>query len=145
MRPLDLVDQAIDLLLKHDMTGFAGLWAADGVLEFPFAGPGYPKRVEERDAIREYLRDYPDLLDVREVVAKTAHQTADPAVVVVEFTVAGIVVASGKPYELSYIAVITVEDGEIRHYRDYWSPLAAAEVLGGVDELTAAFTGGDRG
>ncbi len=69
------------------------------------------------------------------------HETADPAVVVVEFTVAGLVVATRKPYELSYVAVITVEDGEIRRYRDYWSPLAAAEVLGGVEELTAAFSG----
>jgi len=145
MRSLDLVDQGIDLLLKHDMTGFAGLWAEDGVLEFPFAGPGYPKRVEGRDAIREYLRDYPNLLDIREIVAKTVHETADPSVVVVELTVGGIVVASQKPYELSYIAVITVEDGEIRCYRDYWSPLAAAEALGGLDELTAAFTGGTRG
>jgi hypothetical protein len=41
--------------------------------------------------------------------------------------------------------VITVENGKIRSYRDYWSPLAAAEVLGGLDELTAAFTGGTRG
>ncbi|MGW4519655.1 nuclear transport factor 2 family protein [Amycolatopsis sp. NPDC004378] len=137
----DFVEHALDLLLKHDMTGFAGLWAEDGVLEFPFAGPGYPKRVEGGEAIREYLRDYPNLLDVREVVAKTVHETTDPAVVVCEFTVAGVVVASGKPYELSYVAVITVEDGEIRHYRDYWSPLAAAELLGGVDELTAAFGG----
>jgi ketosteroid isomerase-like protein len=141
MQPRDLVQQALDLLLEHDMTGFADLWAADGVLEFPFAAPGYPSRVEGRDAIREYLRDYPDLLDVREITAKTVHETADPAVVVVEMTVAGVVVASQKPYELSYIAVITVEDGEIRHYRDYWSPLAAAELLGGVDELTAAFSG----
>jgi ketosteroid isomerase-like protein len=141
MQPRDLVQQGLDLLLEHDMAGFAGLWTEDGVLEFPFAGPGYPKRVEGRDAIREYLRDYPNLLDIREVVTKTVHETADPAVVVVELTVAGVVVASQKPYELSYVAVITVEDGEIRHYRDYWSPLAAAEVLGGVDELTAAFGG----
>ncbi|WP_303247033.1 nuclear transport factor 2 family protein [Amycolatopsis sp. Hca4] len=137
----DFVEHALDLLLEHDMAGFAGLWAEDGVLEFPFAGPGYPKRVEGRDAIREYLRDYPNLLDIREITAKTVHETADPAVVVVELTVAGIVVASQKPYELSYVAVITVEDGEIRTYRDYWSPLAAAEILGGVDELTAAFGG----
>ncbi|WP_410640810.1 nuclear transport factor 2 family protein [Amycolatopsis sp. lyj-346] len=137
----EFAEHALDLLLKHDMAGFAGLWAEDGVLEFPFAGPGYPKRVEGRDAILEYLRDYPNLLDIREVTAKTVHETTDPSVVVVEFTVAGVVVASQRPYELSYIAVITVEDGEIRHYRDYWSPLAAAGVLGGVDELTAAFGG----
>ena len=141
MQPRELVEHALDLLLKHDMTGFAGLWAEDGVLEFPFAAPGYPKRLDGRDAVREYLRGYPDLLDVREVTAKTVHETTDPAVVVAEFTAAGVVVASQKPYELSYVAVITVANGEIRHYRDYWSPLAAAEILGGD---LAAF-GGDRG
>jgi ketosteroid isomerase-like protein len=145
MQPRELIEHALDLLLKHDMAGFAGLWAEDGVLEFPFAAPGYPPRVEGRDAIREYLRDYPNLLDIREVTAKTVHETADPGVVVVEMTVAGVVVATQKPYELSYIAVITFDGGEIRRYRDYWSPLAAAEVLGGVDELTVAFTGGGRG
>ncbi len=137
----DFVEHALELLLKHDMAGFAGLWAEDGVLEFPFAGPGYPKRVDGREAIREYLRDYPNVLDIREVTAKTVHETTDPAVVVVELTVAGVVVATQKPYELSYIAVITVENGQIRHYRDYWSPLAAAEVLGGGEALTAAFGG----
>ncbi|WP_328449552.1 MULTISPECIES: nuclear transport factor 2 family protein [unclassified Amycolatopsis] len=145
MQPRDLVEHALDLLLKHDMAGFAGLWAEDGVLEFPFAAPGYPARVEGREAIADYLRGYPDLLDVRAIAAKTVHETADPAVVVVEMTVAGVVVATRKPYELSYIAVLTVADGEIRHYRDYWSPLAAAELMGGVDELTAAFAGSDRG
>ncbi|SFW67914.1 nuclear transport factor 2 family protein [Amycolatopsis australiensis] len=145
MRPRDLVERGLALLLEHDMAGFAGLWAEDGVLEFPFAGPGYPPRVEGRDAIREYLRDYPNVLDVRAITAKTLHETADPAVIVGEFTVAGVVVATQQPYELSYVAVITVENGEIRHYRDYWSPLAAAEILGGADELLAAFTGGDRG
>jgi ketosteroid isomerase-like protein len=145
VEPRDLVEHALDLLLKHDMAGFAGLWAEDGVVEFPFAAAGYPPRVEGRDAIREYLRGYPDLLDVRAVTAKTVHETTAPGVVVAEFTVAGVVVASRKPYELSYVAVITVEDGRIRHYRDYWSPLAAAGLLGGVEQLTSAFTGGDRG
>jgi ketosteroid isomerase-like protein len=145
VRPSDLVEHALDLLLKHDMAGFAGLWAEDGVLEFPFAAAGYPARVEGREAIHEYLRGYPDLLDVRAITAKTVHETADPAVVVVEMTAAGVVVASRKPYELSYIAVLTVDGGEIRRYRDYWSPLAAAELMGGVEALTAAFAGSDRG
>ncbi|MEA5358197.1 nuclear transport factor 2 family protein [Amycolatopsis sp., V23-08] len=145
MRPSELVEHALDLLVKHDMAGFAGLWAEGGVLEFPFAAAGYPARVEGRDAIADYLRGYPDLLDIRAITAKTVHETADPAVVVVEMTAAGVVVATQKPYELSYIAVLTVEDGEIRRYRDYWSPLAAAELMGGVDELISAFAGSDRG
>jgi ketosteroid isomerase-like protein len=63
-------------------------------------------------------------------------------VVVAEFTLAGVAVATQRPYELAYIAVITVENGEIRHYRDYWSPAAAAEILG---DLSVVPAGSDRG
>ncbi|MDF3287899.1 nuclear transport factor 2 family protein [Streptomyces silvisoli] len=138
--PRDLVEEALRLLLAKDMAGFASLWAEDGILEFPFASAGYPQRLEGRDAVREYLRDYNDHVIPTAVVSRTVHETADPEVVVVEFEVDGTVVATQRPYRMSYIAVLTARGGEIAHYRDYWSPLAAAEAMGGsVDELTAAF------
>ena len=37
------------------------------------------------------------------------------------------------------LVVLTVRDGQILRYRDYWSPLAAATALGGLEELTSAF------
>ncbi|MHA6617871.1 hypothetical protein [Pseudonocardia sp. DLS-67] len=43
----DVVDRALELLLAHDMAGFAGLWAADGTMEFPFAPDGYPRRLDD--------------------------------------------------------------------------------------------------
>ncbi len=135
--PVEVVDRALALLLAHDMSGFAGLWAENGVLEFPFAPPGYPQRVEGRAAVREYLRGYPDVLDVRAVPERVVHRTTDPEVIVVEFTADGVVVATGRPYRMRYISVLTVTGGEIRHYRDYWSPLAAAEAMGGADTLAA--------
>jgi ketosteroid isomerase-like protein len=145
MNPRDLVNHALQLLLDKDMAAFAGLWADNGVLEFPFAPPGYPERLAGRAAIHEYLRDYPGILDLREITQQVVHQTLDPEVVIGEFDAAGVVVATGRPYHLRYIAVITVRDGEIQHYRDYWNPLAAAEVMGGADELNSAFSGGARG
>lgn len=46
---------------------------------------------------------------------------------------------------MRYISVITVRDGEIADYRDYWNPLAVAAALGGAEELTTFGTsGGDR-
>ncbi|WP_067544332.1 nuclear transport factor 2 family protein [Nocardia crassostreae] len=142
MTPRALVEHALALLLDHDMAGFAGLWAVDGELEFPFAAADYPARIRGRAAIAGYLRDYPNILDIREIPERTVHETGDPEVVVVEFTAAGVVVATGRDYRLRYIAVITVRDAEIRHYRDYWSPLAAAEIMGGADALTTTFAGG---
>ncbi|TWF81764.1 ketosteroid isomerase-like protein [Pseudonocardia hierapolitana] len=145
MTTLDVVDRAMDLLLAHDMAGFAGLWAVDGAMEFPFAPDGYPQRLDGRAAVAEYLRDYTDHVDLRAITSRTVHRTADPEVVVVEFEVDGIAVRTGRPYRMRYISVITVRNGEIAGYRDYWSPLAAAEALGGADELTAfGVSGGDR-
>ncbi len=136
----ELVDEALRLLLARDMAGFAGLWADDGILEFPFASAGCPRRLEGRDAVREYLRGYNDHVLPTAIVSRTVHDTADPAVVAVEFEVDGTVVRTKLPYRMRYIAVITVRDGEIAYYRDYWSPLAAAEALGtSVEELAAAF------
>ncbi|MET0451385.1 MAG: nuclear transport factor 2 family protein [Mycobacterium sp.] len=135
MNPRELVEHALELLLVKDMAAFAGLWAEDGILEFPFAAPGYPPRLDGRAAVADYLRGYPDVLDVREIPAKMLHQTDDPDVVIAEFEAAGIVVATGQPYTMRYIAVITVRDGEIARYRDYWSPLAATEAMGGAEQL----------
>ncbi|HWN35867.1 MAG TPA: nuclear transport factor 2 family protein [Pseudonocardia sp.] len=136
-----LVDRALALLLAKDMAGFAALWAPDGVLEFPFAPPGYPSRLTGRAEVREYVRNYPALVDLRAVTSLEVHQSVDPEVVVIEFEVDGVAVRTGRPYQLGYVAVLTVRDGEILRYRDYWSPLAAATALGGLDELTSAFGG----
>ncbi|PRX96602.1 nuclear transport factor 2 family protein [Allonocardiopsis opalescens] len=145
MESVELVEHALGLLLAKDMRGFARLWAQDGVIEFPFAPPGYPERVEGRAAIEEYLRGYPGILDVREIAEQAVHQSVDPEVVIAEIETAGLVVATGRPYRMRYIAVITVRDGEIWRYRDYWNPLAAAEAMGGVQAFTKAFAGGGGG
>ncbi|GAA5038254.1 ketosteroid isomerase-like protein [Thermocatellispora tengchongensis] len=144
MNASELVDHALELLLAKDMRAFAGLWAETGVIEFPFAPPGYPPRVEGRAAIEEYLRDYPDILDIREFPQRVVHRTADPEVVIAEFEAAGFVVRTGEPYRMRYVAVITVRDGRIQNYRDYWNPLDAAAAMGGLEELTGAFAGGAR-
>ncbi|MGM1058318.1 nuclear transport factor 2 family protein [Saccharothrix sp. Mg75] len=126
--PRQVVDEAMRLLLAHDMPGFADLWAEDGVLEFPFAAAGSPRRLEGRAAVHDYLRGYNDLVAPRAVTALTLHETTDPTTVVVEFEVEGVAVPTGADYRMAYIAVITVVDGAITHYRDYWSPKAAEDM-----------------
>ena len=135
MTPQELVNHALDLLLAPDMAAFAGLFAEDGVLEFPFAAPGYPASVQGRAAVAEYMRGYPNILKIEEIPQPVMHQSVDPEVMIVEFEASGTVVATGAPYRMCYIAVITVRDNEIQRYRDYWSPLAAAEAMGGVEKL----------
>lgn len=64
-----VVDRALELLIAQDVAGFAALWAEDGVLEFPFAAPGFPSRLEGRAAVAEYMSGYPDILRIKEFPA----------------------------------------------------------------------------
>lgn len=125
-----VIDHLLRLLVEHDMNGFADLWDPEGSIEFPFHAAGYPPEVVGREAIREYMAHYTDIVDVREVVRQRRYFTDDPGTVVLEFALRGIGVASRRPYTMAYVAIITVGEAGIRSYRDYWSPAAAEEALG---------------
>ena len=128
-----VVDSALRHLVDHDMAAFAGLFAPDGWIEFPMGAADFPSRIDGRDAVSDYLAHYTDIVDVREIVMETRHQTGNPRTVVVEFVSAGFAVASGNAFTMPYIAVITVGPEGISSYRDYWSPMKAAEIVGSVD------------
>jgi uncharacterized protein len=129
--PVEVFDHGLKLLLDKDMVGFIGLFTDDAVIEFPFAPPGRPDRLEGRAAVHEYLIGYPDWLDIRRIKDRTVHQTHDPRVIIAEFSAEGVVVDTGEPYEARYITVLTVQDGRIAHFRDYWSLLTFFEVTDG--------------
>lgn len=129
----EIVDRALRHLVDHDMAAFAHLFAPDGWIEFPFGTADFPPRIEGREAIAGYLAHYTEIVDVREVVSETRHQTGDPATVVVEFVSAGFAVETGNAFTMPYIAVISVGPEGIESYRDYWSPLKAAEAIGTTD------------
>lgn len=58
---------------------------------------------------------------------------------VVEAQVEGRVVATGKPYRVRYVWVITAKDGRIVRQRDYWNPLAVLAALGGEKNMRDTF------
>lgn len=135
--PADLYRHSLQLLIKKDISAWIGLWAEDGVLEFPFAAEGWPRRLEGKEAVAAYMRHYPDHIDVHDYPELRIHETTDPATIVVEMRGVGRLVETDAPFDMTYIAVVTVRDGLITSYRDYWSPLAVQEP--GVD-----FTGSAR-
>jgi ketosteroid isomerase-like protein len=136
-----VIDRLHAALLAHDMDAFADEWAPDGTMTFPFAPPGWP-RLRGRDEIRGYLAAYTDLVDIRAISHQTRHDTADPDTVIVEWGVTGVALKTGRPYDIDYVAVITVGRDGIVAYRDYWNPLAAGVALGTVDDMTKAFASG---
>lgn len=125
--PEALYRHSLRLLLDKDIAGWVGLWAEDGVMEFPFAPPGWPGRLEGRDAIAAYMRDYPDHIDLHDFPDLRIHRTTSPQTIVVEMRGVGRLVETGAPFDMTYIAVVSAQDGHFTSYRDYWNPLAVQQ------------------
>ncbi|MCX4974140.1 nuclear transport factor 2 family protein [Streptomyces sp. NBC_00620] len=125
--PADLYRHSLRLLLDKDIPAWVDLWHEDGILEFPFSPEGWPKRLEGKAAIAEYMRDYPDHIDLHEFPYVEIHQTIAPETIVVEMRGVGRVVDTGNPFDMTYIAVVTIRNGLITSYRDYWNPLAVQD------------------
>lgn len=83
------------------------------------------------------MRHYPDHVDVHDFPDVKVHLTDDAETIVVEMRGVGRLVETGAPYDMTYIAVVTVRDGLITSYRDYWNPLA-------VQQPGADFAGATR-
>ncbi len=129
-------------LLNKDMQGWLDTFADDAVFELPFAPAGYPRELAGKAAIADYVRDYTKHIELTGFPELTVHQLLDPAVIVVEALAEGQVIATGKPYDMRYVWVITVQKGKIVRQRDYWNPLAVQDALGGDKGMRATFNVG---
>ena len=129
---VELLRHGLDTFLAKDMKGRSLLCADDVVAEFPFAPEGSPRRLEGRDALYEYLRNYPSVINVRSIPHLRTYSTGDPNVAIAEWSASGEVLTNGNPYEMSYATFVTFKDGLIVNYREYWNPLAFTQALSGA-------------
>ncbi|MFD4320745.1 nuclear transport factor 2 family protein [Streptomyces sp. NPDC058548] len=127
LSPAELYRHGLRLLVGKDVPGWVELWDEEGVLEFPFAPEGWPARLEGKSAVGAYMRHYPDHVDLHDFPEVTIHQTTAPETIVVEMRGVGRLVETGAPFDMTYIAVVTVKDGLFTSYRDYWNPLAVSQ------------------
>lgn len=129
---VDLLKTSLDTFLAKDMKGWTELCAEDVVAEFPFAPPGSPTRIEGRAALYEYLRGYPEFIDVQEIPTLRVYPTDDASVAIAEWSASGRVLANGNPYDMRYATFVTFRDGLIVNYREYWNPQAFIAAMSGV-------------
>jgi len=126
-----LLRNSLDTFLAKDMKGWSELCAEDVIAEFPFAPEGSQSRFEGRAALYDYLKDYPGFIDVKAIPTLKVYGTDDPNVAIAEWSASGVVIANGKPYEMSYATFVTFRDGFIINYREYWNPQAFMKALSG--------------
>jgi len=129
---------ALDPFFQIVQQGLAGLVdgdhyfdsvAADAVFEFRYDFPGWPRMVSGRDALMSLYSGYGNNIVLHGADALVVHRSQDPRVVVIEYDVHGKILANGASYDNRFIAVVTIEDRKIVHWRDYMDSLAAMTAL----------------
>jgi ketosteroid isomerase-like protein len=129
---------ALDPFFQIVQQGLAGLVdgdhyfdsvAADAVFEFRYDFPGWPRIVSGRDALMSLYSGYGNNIVLHGADALVVHRSQDPRVVVIEYDVHGKILANGASYDNRFIAVVTIEDRKIVHWRDYMDSLAAMTAL----------------
>jgi|SRR5580658_3244449 ketosteroid isomerase-like protein len=136
--PREVAGQVRKMVAGEGVT-FADLFAADGVLVYPFASPDHPRELRGREAIRSYFAGMGSRqLFVMDGVEAVVRETDDPEVVITEITHHGQSLVTGEPYRFTALGVIRVRDGQIVRYDDYMDPIALARLLGRTGELAAA-------
>ena len=128
--PAQVLEQRRELLLKHDMDGFVDLFAPDGVIELPFAGPGMPARLAGQQAIRDYShRMAASPLRIDDLEATAFYHTDDPEVVIIELATRGTVTSTGRTFAGTSIQVFRIRDGKIVLFRDYFNVPGLQDLL----------------
>jgi len=107
--------------LSSDAVSFFDMLADDAVMEFPYAPTNFPRRLDGKAAIQSYMEGVGSRLRIDLFTSPVIHRTATGYVL--ETRCEGVALQTGKPYLQDYISVITLRDGHIVHYRDYWNPL----------------------
>jgi ketosteroid isomerase-like protein len=134
--PRDVVTALMQGISDGAWDGLHDWYAEDAVVEYPFALPA-PTRLEGRQAIRDYFAlaaRSPLRLRLRDMVV---HETADPEVVVAEWTYDG-EGANGRAFQVANIQVTRVRAGKIVASRDYHNHFVLTEAMGRLPRLLAA-------
>jgi ketosteroid isomerase-like protein len=112
---------------------FFDLMAEDVVTEYVITVPGYPPRVEGRQALAELYRPYGNAIELDRCFDLTVYHDPDKNVAVLEYAAEGHTVDGNRPYTNRFISVLTIRDREIVHWRDYLNPVAVFNALGWPD------------
>lgn len=126
--PHEVFLQVVEGLAAKKTADLHLLYAEDAFVTHPFAHP--ESRFEGREALREHFAQVPSMpfeMTVRDVVV---HETADPEVIVAEFSYDGRNTGTGARFTIPNIFVMRIRDGLIVEARDYAHHRAFTEAMG---------------
>ena len=138
---VDMLTGALGDRVDPAAKSFVDMMSEDFVMEFPYARPGMPTRVEGRAAVLAHLVKVGGDVSVDSASNLVVHETVDPEVVILEFDGHGRSMRTGEPYEQRYISVIRARGGKIVHFKDYWNPIQGLKAQRGSAVVDAFILG----
>ncbi|WP_292988433.1 hypothetical protein [Mycobacterium sp.] len=116
-----------------DAGHFFDLMAEDVMTEYVITVPGYPSRVEGRQALAELYRPYGTSIRLERCFDLAVYRDIEKVVAILEYAAEGRTVDGNRLYTNRFVSVITLRNREIVHWRDYLNPVAVFDALGWPD------------
>lgn len=117
MTPREVFERLVDGVTHARWEELPFLYAEDTVVAHPMSGVSEP--LVGREALRRHFAAAGPLGLEMTAEGLVVHETADPEVVIGEFTYVGRVVPTGREFRIPNIFVLRVRHGLIVESRDY--------------------------
>jgi ketosteroid isomerase-like protein len=125
------VKQLFQWLDVMEIESWVGAWADNGVLVFPFAPEGFPKRIEGKAAIREHCGGIAEISRYMRISDLEIHDMLDPERLLVTYG-AEIGLVHGGTYTNTYVVLFTMRGGQIAELCEYYDPIRVLRAFGGL-------------
>ena len=109
--------------------------AEDAVIEFPYHLPTTPVQLVGKQEIVKFFSGFGEFLVLDKTRLIAIHQTTDPNLGILEYEGTGTATKLGRPYQQTYITVLTFREGQIAHWKDYWNPVNVLTATGALDSI----------
>jgi ketosteroid isomerase-like protein len=121
MDPVDAVHEIFALIDQQRTDELIECFAADAVMELPFAPGKMPKAYRGRDEVYGFMSFVRDAFSSFSMTVDAVHRTLDASVVIVEHHADGVVAENGRTYDNRYITLIRFDDaGNVALWREYY-------------------------
>jgi len=123
----DLVRNALGGLV--DGEHFFDVITDDTIYEVLYDVPGWPRIIKGRADLMTAFKGYVGAIALQSADNLIVHKTDGSAVIVIEYEVHGMILATGVKYNNRFCSIIRIENRKIAHWRDYMDSLAAWNAL----------------
>lgn len=127
-----LIKSYLDAVGTLSIEAIAPLFHEDGKLDVPYAPDGIPRRIEGRAAIDAFYKALPEMVTPLNFADYRIWELEESGEFVAEYTSDSSMKESGAPYRNTYVARITVRDGKIARFAEFFDPIPLVEALGGA-------------